>query len=114
MKPTVNLNHPRLKNAFRQAHADKAAVDESGGELAGPRWEISVMRQIRVLDPLKSKPAFFELLEPMVWRLAPVTAALIIALATMLFQMNFSADVEMTALAMNDPVAFSIIEPLGN
>jgi hypothetical protein len=72
-----------LREALRAAYRRREEADVGDG------WRPGVMERIRRTKPAKAAPGFWESLGVMVWRLAPVTCLLIVALgAVFLFSMD--------------------------
>ena len=97
----------KVKQALRAAYHSK----ENNGEVGG-QFEAQIMRRIRALGPIHSKPDYLSLFEQFVWRLAPVTAVLIIILAAWAIQFDFASEFEMATIFMDDPISFNLIQQL--
>ena len=75
-----------LKTAFRDAYSAK------GTEETRHEWQPQTMSRIRQIGPLRPVAGFWRAFESMVWRLAPVSCLLVLALA--LFFVNMELDVD--------------------
>ena len=75
-----------LKKAFRHAYTSKGAGDTGEG------WQSQAMRRVRQIGPLSPAAGFWPAFESMVWRLAPVSCALVLVLT--FFFMNMELDVD--------------------
>jgi len=73
----------------------------------GELWRVTAMTRIRRLGPLSS-PTYLELVEPLVWRLAPVTFALALLLGAVLIRMDFVSDYEIVRTLVEDPSQFGL------
>lgn len=98
----------KVNQAFRAAYNAK----ENHGPKIGEQFEAQVMRRVRALGPIYSRPDYLSLFEQFVWRLAPVTAALIIVLAAWAIQFDFASEFEMATIFMDDPISFNLIQQL--
>jgi len=98
----------KVKQALRAAYHAK----ENNGSEVGGQFEAQIMRRIRALGPIHSKLDYLSLFEQFVWRLAPVTAVLIIILAAWAIQFDFASEFEITNLFMDDPIGFNLIKQL--
>jgi len=83
MRSKVSENES-LKKAFREACSAKGR-----GE-TGKEWQSQVMRRIRQIGPLRPATGFWPAFESMVWRLAPVSCLLVIALTLLLMNIDFA------------------------
>jgi hypothetical protein len=70
-------DNPSLRNALRSAHFSREK-DETVGD-----WPFRVMKRVRAIGPVAA-PGFWPDFERLVWRLAPVSCMLALALATLL------------------------------
>ncbi len=77
-----------LKRILRRAYHEKENLE------VGEQWQLNVMRRIRDLGPIKSRPDFFMLFEQLVWRVTPATCLLIIALVIIFLDLDFSPQYE--------------------
>lgn len=98
----------KVKQALMAAYNAK----ENDGPKIGEQFEIQVMRRIRALGPIHSRLDYLSLFEQFIWRLVPVTAILIIVLAVWAMQFDFVSEFEMTAIFMNDPISFNMIQQI--
>lgn len=73
MKPWISEKES-LKVAFRDTYLAREGAE------AGDRWESRVMGRVREIGPLSPLAKFWPAFERTVWRLAPVSGALILAL----------------------------------
>jgi hypothetical protein len=98
----------KVKKALKAAYHAK----ENNGSEKGGQFEAQIMRRIRALGPIYSRPDYLSLFEQFVWRLAPVTAVLIIILAAWAIQFDFASEFEITNIFMDDPIGFNLIQQL--
>ena len=98
----------KMKQAFKAAYIAK----ENQGPEIGEQFEAQVMRRIRALGPIHSRPDYLSLFEQFFWRLVPVTAVLIIILTAWAVQLDFVSEFEMAAIFMDDPISFNLIQQL--
>jgi len=98
----------KVKQALKAAYNAK----ENDGPKIGEQFEARVMRRIRALGPIHSRPDYLLLFEQFFWRLVPVTAVLIIVMAALAIQLYFVSEFDMTAIFMDDPLSFNLIQQL--
>jgi hypothetical protein len=98
----------KVKQALKAAYNAK----ENHGPKIGEQFEAQVMRRVRALGPIHSRPDYLSLFEQFFWRLVPVTAVLIIVLAAWAIQFDFVSEFEMAAIFMDDPISFNLIQQL--
>ena len=98
----------KVKQALKATYSAK----ENDGPKIGEQFEAQVMRRIRALGPIHSKPDYFSLFEQFFWWLVPVTAVLIIVMAALAIQLYFVSEFDMTAIFMDDPISFNLIQQL--
>jgi len=72
MRSKVTEN-PSFRKALRSAHLSREK-DETGGD-----WPFRVMKRVREIGPV-TIPGFWPDFEKLVWRLAPVSGILVLAL----------------------------------
>jgi hypothetical protein len=84
-----------LKKILCQAYHEKENIEVGG------QWQRNVMQRIRNLGPVDSRPTFFMLLEPFVWRLIPVTCLLIVVSAIILLKFDFTPQYELFTLLVD-------------
>jgi hypothetical protein len=84
-----------LKKILRRAYHEKENIE------VGEQWQLNVMQRIRNLGPVDSKPNFFMLLEPFVWRLIPVTCLLVVVSAIILLKFDFTPQYELFTLLVD-------------
>ena len=102
------MDDVQVKEALRAAYHAK----ENNGPEVGEQFEAQVMRRIRALGSIHSKPDYLSLFEQFVWRLAPVTVVLIVILAAWVIQFDFASEFEITNIFMDDPIGFNLIQQL--
>jgi hypothetical protein len=95
-----------LRDVYRQAGRQQPASLKAD-------WQTSVLRQIRSLPGHGDQVPLAWLFQQYLWRLAPAAGVLILIMAIWLAQGNLSPDVEMAALALNNPANFDLVEVLG-
>ena len=76
MKSKVTEN-PSFRRALRRAYLSREK-EETGGD-----WALKVMKRVRVIGPVTT-PGFWPDFERLVWRLAPVSGILVLAVAILL------------------------------
>ena len=87
--------HEVLQTILRKAYREKENVE------VGDQWQHEVMRRVRNLGALQPTPGFLEMLEQLVWRLAPVTCLLILGLTVLFAVSDFTSGYEVFQLFMN-------------
>ena len=80
--------------------------------IVGDQWQTAAMRRIRLIGPLNSRTGFMELFEQMVWRLAPATSLLAIALIVVFLISGLSQGNDFLAF-MNDPQELDLAQLIG-
>ena len=86
----------RLIEVFRRVHSERRNAGVKDG------WQRQVMRHIRNLDPAEYRSNFLTLFEEFIWRLSPVACVLLIAMAIILMQTDFTPDNEIFSLFLNN------------
>ena len=84
-----------MQAILRKAHRQKENVE------VGDQWQQEVMRRVRELGALQPAPSFSEMLEQLVWRLAPVICLLILGLTVLFAVSDFTSGYEVFQLLMN-------------
>lgn len=102
------MDDNKVKQALMAAYHAK----EKNGPEVGEQFKVQIMRRIRALGQIHSRTDYLSLFEQFVWRLAPVTAALIIVLAVWAIQFYFASEFEMATLFLDDPISFNLIQQL--
>ncbi|MEE9120327.1 MAG: hypothetical protein V3U56_03450 [Syntrophobacteria bacterium] len=87
--------HEVLEAILRKAYRQKENVE------VGDQWQQEVMRRVRELGALQPTPSFPEMLEQLVWRLAPVTCLLILGLTVLFAVSDFTSGYEVFQFLMN-------------
>ena len=103
---SIRYEFDRLIDVFRRVHSEKnaAVVDD--------RWQLEVMRRIRNIEPAEHRANFLAMFEEFIWRLSPVACVLLIALAIILMQTDFTSDNEIFNLFINNADELSLGEIL--
>ena len=103
---SIRYEFDRLIDVFRRVHSEKnaAVVDD--------RWQLEVMRRIRNIEPAELRANFLAMFEEFIWRLSPVACVLLIALAIILMQTDFTSDNEIFSLFLNNSDEISLGEIL--
>ena len=78
-----------------------------------PDWKANALRQIRLLPEPPGQIPLDWLFQHYLWRLAPVACILILFLAMWMIRSGLNPDLEMAALALDNPFNFSLVEPPG-
>lgn len=94
-----------LKAVYRKrgtAKADTPALN--------PMWRANALRKIRTL-PID--PPLFWLFQQYIWRLAPVACILILAMGLWLIQGGLNPELDMAALALDNPVGVHLLASFG-
>lgn len=92
---TIKDEHDELREILRRAYRDKENVE------VGDQWQEEVMRRIRDLGEIEERPSPLVMFEQFVWRLAPLTCLLIIALTVLLSTFDFTSGDDVMQLLMN-------------
>jgi len=100
-----------LERAFRDVY--RKSADQGTGAM-DPAWRANVLRRIRTPEshPGEFSPLMW-LFQRYLWRLAPVAGVFVVLMGVWIFQSGLSPDVEIAALAMDNPVSYSLIQPFG-
>jgi hypothetical protein len=104
-KPNYKDTHV-LEETLKQAYREQplVTVDE--------QWITRVMREVRRHGPLKT-PIGAESFGWFVWRLVPVSLALIALFAAGTLYFDAVSEYEVARFFVNNPVEFTLIESLG-
>ncbi|BBO75260.1 hypothetical protein DSCW_26770 [Desulfosarcina widdelii] len=78
-----------------------------------PDWKANALRRIRSLPESPGQIPLGWLFQHYLWRLAPVAGVLILFIALWMVQSGLNPDIEMAALALDNPIDFGLIEPFG-
>ena len=102
----LNLDHPGLKNAFRAVFKAREKQPAAQADQKTGQWEATIMRRIRqeAAPPDDTGFGFTT------WRLAPVACGLLVFLSVWLIQLDPGSGYEYAALALDDPVGFSLLQ----
>ncbi len=104
MKPS-RKRFDRLEEMLKSAYHEKANADIPGGD---GKWETGVMRRIRTEDLARSGPDFYSMFNEFVWRLAPVSAVMIIALTICMARVDMASEFEMAARMLDNIMDFNL------
>jgi hypothetical protein len=85
MRSRISENES-LKKAFREAYSAKVTGETD------EKWLSWTMKRVRQIGPLRPAAGFWPAFESMVWRLAPVSCALVLVLT--FFFLNMEPDVD--------------------
>jgi len=77
----------------------------------GSAWDTRVMRSIRNMPPVSTKPTWPEMFGSLFWPLCPVACALIIFLAVALFRYDIVAEQDYAQIFMEDTSEVTLLEP---
>ena len=82
---TPGIEQEDLKELLRRVYEGKerAEIDQ--------RWKRGLMTRIREMGPPQRGPLFLPSFERLVWRLAPVTALVAVALAALLINLDLNS-----------------------
>jgi hypothetical protein len=94
------MNPPKTEHEALQAILKKA-YRQKENVAVGDQWQQEVMRRVRNLGALETTPGFPEMLEQLVWQLAPVTCLLIFGLTVLFAVSDFTSGYEVFQLLMN-------------
>lgn len=78
----------------------------------GDQWQTAAMRRIRLIGPLNSRTGFTELFEQMIWRLAPATSLLVIALVVVFLVSGLTQENNVMTF-LNDPEELDLAQLFG-
>ncbi len=106
MKKTSHSVETKLMMVLKGAYRARTASAVPPG-LDADRWVHDTMRQIRKVAKAPLRPDFMTLFGQAIWRWAPVTAIAGCLLAFWLFQFDFSADIDVATLLLEDPIGYS-------
>ena len=94
------MKPPKTGDEVLQAILRKAYQEKENVEV-GDQWQQEVMRRVREVGALQPTPSFPEMLEQLVWRLAPVTCLLIFGLTVLFAVSDFTSGYEVFQLLNN-------------
>ncbi|WP_319408074.1 hypothetical protein [uncultured Desulfosarcina sp.] len=98
-----------LERVFRDVY--RKSPDQGTGSM-DPVWRANVLRRIRKSEPnLGEFSPLMWLFQRYLWRLAPVAGVFIVLMGVWIFLSGISPDMEIAALAMDNPVSYSLIQP---
>jgi len=103
MRSRISENES-LKKAFRDVYSAKER-----GE-TGEEWQSQAMKRIGQIGPLRPAAGFWPAFETMVWRLTPVSCALVLVLTFILVNMDFDADSDYLATMAAEMEKPSLVE----
>ena len=95
-----------LKKILLQAYHEKEKLE------LGDQCHMNVMRRVRKLGPLPSKPDSLMQFGQFVWRLTPVTCLLIIMSVAVLLKFDFTPDYNMLISFVTDAEEISLAQLL--
>lgn len=106
MKSTI-LKNKSLKKALQNAHFSREvpALED--------QWKVQVMRRVREIGPPARVTGFWNGLESMLWRLAPVNAILIIPLILLFLNMDFDLGYDYLSNLSAEPETSSLSYLMG-
>ncbi|RPI77409.1 MAG: hypothetical protein EHM45_09200 [Desulfobacteraceae bacterium] len=96
----------KLLSVWRRMYLSRAT------EAVGDQWQTEAMRRIRLIGPLNARTGFMELFEQMVWRLAPATSLMVVALVVVFLVSGLTQGNDVLAF-MNDPEEMDLAQLLG-
>ncbi|MDM8554435.1 hypothetical protein QUF75_06865 [Desulfococcaceae bacterium HSG7] len=104
------MKHSRKKNSqlkemLKSAYDAKA---ESYFPDTDEQWEMRVMQRIRAMSHADACPDFYSLFNQFVWRLAPVSVIIIVALTVIMNSFDILTDLEIASMLADDPMGFSL------
>jgi hypothetical protein len=88
--------HDALREILRRGYQERENVE------VGDQWQEEVMHRLRELGEIKARPSSLVMFEQLVWRLAPVTCLLILALTLLLSSFNFISNDDVMQLLINN------------
>ena len=92
---SARINNEKLKNILRHAYRKKEEI--GAGDLS---FE-DLMRHIRQAGPIQMLPPFFEMFEPLVWKLPSVACLFILAFTALLLTLDFTSAHNLFEIFMN-------------
>jgi len=96
----------RLKEVLVPAYRERDRRE------VGERWLQKVMGTIRSMESVRPADGFFRLMGDTVWRFAPVACGILLVLAGLILKFYRVPGEEISRMALDDPVGFSVIESL--
>ncbi len=103
MEPMGEKEFNNIINAFKAVHKEKESLEVSSN------WQTNVMRTIRKNTIDQYQTAFFDIFQQFVWKIVPVSCALLLLLCFLMTQNSGLSDYEMAKLFINDPSDLSFI-----
>ena len=104
---SLNNEIESAKELLRRVYHEKENVE------IDDKWRLNVMDHIRSIGPIKTTPNHITLFEQFLWRLAPVACLLIIVLAILLLEVDFTPEYEVFASLINGVEPVSLEQLLG-
>ena len=101
---SLQQKHEALRKVLQKAYHEKESVK------VGERWHQDVMRCIRHLGPITSRPNFLVFFERFVWRLTPATCILILIFTALLFKLDFTPEYEVFTSLIYDTEEVTLAE----
>jgi len=77
------------------------------------KWRLKVMRHIRNIGPINTAPDYITFFEQFLWRLAPAACFLIIVLAVLLLEFDFTPEYEVFTSLINGIELVNLEQLLG-
>jgi hypothetical protein len=90
----------KLREALRTAYQDRRGID------LDDLWQAKVMSHIRSLGSIDYQMDFSVIFNRFLWRLTPVVCLLILILAAVLMNFDFTPEYELTRVYITDTVQF--------
>lgn len=98
----------KVKQALKAAYNAK----ENNGPEISEQFKTQVMRRVRVLGPFHSSSDYFSLFEQFFWQFAPVVVVLIIVLTVWTIQFDFTSELDLATIFMDNPISFDLFQQL--
>ena len=103
MKSIKHEDHVKLRKALASAYRKKENAQVSD------LWQVKVMEHIRNQGPFHIPPSYLDLLQRLVWQLAPVACVLVFILGMVLSRVDFMTDYVIAKMFIEDPADYSLL-----
>ena len=103
MKSIGEKELDKVLSVFKDVHHEKEKLHVSD------EWQVDAMRLIRKNEGEHSRTVFFDIFQQFVWKIVPVSCALLLLLGIIMTRNNSLSDYEMAKLFINDPSDLSFI-----
>lgn len=104
MKHITDEDYGKIQKALSTAFSEKEHME------VNDNWRMRVMGHVRNME-LCPKISYAESLQQLVWKLSPVTFAMVIIFLLVMAQTDFISDYEIARILVEDPLEYSLFAP---